>query len=417
MGTTSKISKTYIVIVEDSPVQAKKLRFFLEESGFETAICLNGIHALQSVRERQPTLVISDIIMPDMDGYAFCRAMKADESLKDIPVILLTSLRDPLDIIKGLQSMADNFITKPYDDQYLLNRIQYLLANRQLRKQGSGEMVMEVIFRGEKFQINSERKQILDLLLSVYEAAIYQNEELIKTQDLLTSSNKELLQANEELDAFNRTVTHDLRSPLASIKSMISLIKDNEGKSLKDIKKYISIIDEVTDKMFQLVDDLLRLSQVGAAQMACRTVDIGNLSRKIINTIQLASPTRNVEVIIESNLLCHADKGLMEVILQNLIGNAWKYTGKNPNARIHIGKEPNNESFEFFVSDNGAGFNMESAKNIFSPFERMHTSKEFPGVGIGLTTVKRIVERHGGTIRTEAEVDKGATFYFWLPTL
>ncbi|MBL7113522.1 MAG: response regulator, partial [Bacteroidales bacterium] len=222
----------YVLIVEDSPVQAKRLRFLLEENGFEVGVSANGEQALESLVQKKPVIIISDIVMPGMNGYELCSRIKADREVNNIPVILLTSLRDPLDIIKGLQSGADNFITKPYDDEYLLSRIYYLLANRNLLKSGSAEMVIEIIFRGERYSINSEKKQILDLLLSVYEAAVQRNDELVKAQAELQKLNEDLATANDELESFAHTVSHDLRSPLNIILGYIQLITQEKAPIL-----------------------------------------------------------------------------------------------------------------------------------------------------------------------------------------
>ncbi|NQV02484.1 MAG: response regulator, partial [Bacteroidia bacterium] len=178
-GYNITLGDSYIMAVEDSMVQAKRLKHFLDENNLNSKVFYTAMEAYDAAVTDLPILIISDIVMPGMDGYEFCKKLKDDPVLKEIPIILLTSLRDPLDIIKGLQAGADNFITKPYEEKYLLSRINYLLANREIRRSGGGEMVLEIVFRGNKYAINSDKKQILDLLLSVYEAAVQRNDELI----------------------------------------------------------------------------------------------------------------------------------------------------------------------------------------------------------------------------------------------
>jgi signal transduction histidine kinase len=154
-------------------------------------------------------------------------------------------LQDPQDIIKGLQAGADNFITKPYDEKYLLSRIQYLLINREIRFSGSAEMVIELVFRGEKYHINSEKKQILDLLLSVYEAAIQRNDELIAIKAQLEIANENLKQSNQDLEAFSRSVSHDLKTPLNGIIGFSDfLLDDKESNLSENSKEYLTIINE-----------------------------------------------------------------------------------------------------------------------------------------------------------------------------
>src|SRR3972149_1564601 len=152
-----------ILIVEDSPTQAAKLKFFLEQHDYQVSVANNGKEAIASMSKRKPTIAISDIIMPEMDGYELCRQIKADENLKDIPVILLTSLSDPEDIVRSLECGADNFITKPYEEKYLLSRINYIIANRELRKSEKLEIGIESLFAGQKYVIKSGRRELVPL--------------------------------------------------------------------------------------------------------------------------------------------------------------------------------------------------------------------------------------------------------------
>ena len=182
-----------ILIVEDSPTQAEHLKILLEERGYRFVAVRDGAQALVQVQRRLPDLVVSDVIMPEMDGFELCRRIKADPKMKEVPVILLTSLSDPADVVKGLESGADNFIFKPYDDAYLLKRIEFALANRSLREGDAfSRMGVEVAFNGRKFYITSDRLQILNLLLSTYEAAVQRNQELTAVRDELRSLNENL---------------------------------------------------------------------------------------------------------------------------------------------------------------------------------------------------------------------------------
>lgn len=185
-----------ILIVEDSPTQAMHLKYILQKQDFQVVVAQNGKDALRMMRERKPTIVISDILMPEMDGYELCRQIRADEKLKYIPVILLTQLFDPRDVIRGLLSGADNFVTKPYSEQFLVSRIQYILANQELRRNSITEMGIEIIFAGQKHFITSDRMQILDLLFSTFENAVQRNQEL-------EVANKQLRKALETIETIN----------------------------------------------------------------------------------------------------------------------------------------------------------------------------------------------------------------------
>ncbi|SFH35651.1 diguanylate cyclase (GGDEF) domain-containing protein [Nitrosospira sp. Nsp14] len=203
----SKPSHAEILIAEDSPTQAEKLRYLLEEHGYSVIAVSNGRQALAEAHRRKPTLIVSDVVMPEMDGYMLCREIKRTEELKDIPVVLLTSLSDIRDIMKGLECGADNFIRKPYDNEYLLSRISYLLMNLTLRKNQKMQMGMEIFLGGQKHFITAERQQILDLLISIYEDAIRLNNELHARQLELAHSNHLLNGLYRIAEGLNQAVT------------------------------------------------------------------------------------------------------------------------------------------------------------------------------------------------------------------
>lgn len=167
-----------VLIVEDSPTQVAQLQYSLEKHDYSVSVASNGNEALASIRKRKPTIIIADIVMPEMNGYDLCHQIKNDETLKDIPVILLTTLSDPMDIIKGLECGANNFITKPYKEDLLFNRIQYIVMNKKIREGNAAEIGIDIFFKGRKYRITSDRMQILDLLLSSFETAVQKNEEL-----------------------------------------------------------------------------------------------------------------------------------------------------------------------------------------------------------------------------------------------
>jgi len=191
-----------ILIVEDSPTQSLKLRHVLERHDYHVlAVARDGREALAALAARRPTLVITDINMPGMDGYELCRRIKDDPKLHDLPVILLTSLADPRDILRGLECGADNFIVKPYDEEFLLSRIQYVLANLELRRQAGGKQATEIYFAGHKYQLTTERIHSIDLLLSTYETAVHKNLELSRAKEQLEQQAVELREKNAEMEA------------------------------------------------------------------------------------------------------------------------------------------------------------------------------------------------------------------------
>ena len=181
-----------ILVVEDSPTQAEQLRYILEKNRYRVSVAGNGEEALAMIKGKRPDLVISDILMPEMDGYELCRSIKALDGLQAAPVMLLTSLTDLRDVMRGLECGADNFITKPYDEGYLLSRIGHLLVNRRQPREPEAVREMKITLEGQEYVITADRRQILDLLLSTYEAAIRKNTELVRTRDQLQLINEQL---------------------------------------------------------------------------------------------------------------------------------------------------------------------------------------------------------------------------------
>lgn len=205
-------SDVEILAVEDSLTQAEQLRYILEKEGYRTSVSRNGKEALARMDRSRPTLVISDIVMPEMDGYELCQRIKSDEEYKNTPVILLTSLSDPAAVFKGLEAGADHFISKPYNEEYLLGRISYILTNRALRDQSRMDFGIEVYFGGRRHRITAERVQVIDFLMSAIESAIHKNLELEHTnralreaRDLLAEQARELreLSLRDELTGLN----------------------------------------------------------------------------------------------------------------------------------------------------------------------------------------------------------------------
>jgi light-regulated signal transduction histidine kinase (bacteriophytochrome) len=226
----------------------------------------------------------------------------------------------------------------------------------------------------------------------------------------------ELQAVNKELEAFCYSVSHDLRAPLRSIDGFSqALLEDCYDQLDATGQNYLRRIRAATQRMGQLIDDLLNLSRVTRSDMTVETVDLSLLASSICTELQQSHLDRQVEFAIQSGLLAQGDTRLLRVLLGNLLNNAWKFTSKKAQAQIEFGAMPTESGVPvYFVRDNGAGFNMEYANKLFRPFQRLHGMHEFPGNGIGLATVQRIVHRHGGRVWAEGTVDGGATFYFTL---
>ena len=221
--------------------------------------------------------------------------------------------------------------------------------------------------------------------------------------------------ANEELEAFSYSVSHDLRAPLRIIDGFSrALSKDYQDKLGDDGKADINWIRESVLKMGRLIDDLLQLSRVGRTEPHFMHVNLSALAQSILDELRKEEPERQVRVVIQPEQIACADAGLLHIALENLLSNAWKFTGKVPDACIEFGARDIGGERVYFVKDNGAGFNMAYVDRLFTPFERLHNETEFPGMGIGLAIVRRIITMHGGRVWAEGEVEQGATFSFTL---
>jgi PAS domain S-box-containing protein len=237
-----------------------------------------------------------------------------------------------------------------------------------------------------------------------------------RAEDSVRQLNVELEAANKELESFSYSVSHDLRAPLRGIDGFShTLLQDYAGQLDARGRDYLQRVRAASQRMGQLIDDLLELARLSRGEMQRALVDVSALARSVAGELQQSQPGRRVELIVAPGMRAHADPTLLRVALVNLLGNAWKFTGRLSQAHIEMGVTQHNGETAFFVRDNGAGFDMAYADKLFAAFQRLHGRQEFEGTGIGLATVQRIVHRHGGRIWAEARVGQGATFYFTLP--
>jgi PAS domain S-box-containing protein len=229
-------------------------------------------------------------------------------------------------------------------------------------------------------------------------------------------ANEEALKkAYEDLESFSYSVSHDLRAPLRAMDGFSDELLEEYKDKLDDRgRDYLGRIRQSAQRMARLIDDLLNLSRLGRTKIARETVDLSEMARRIYAELQRAEPQRRVELTVTPGMTAHADPTLIRVVLENLIGNAWKYTSHHPTARIEVGVDRQQGEPIYFVRDDGAGFDMEYRPKLFGAFQRLRTDDRFPGTGIGLASVRRIIHRHGGEVSARGAVEKGATFTFTL---
>lgn len=221
--------------------------------------------------------------------------------------------------------------------------------------------------------------------------------------------------ANKELEAFSYSVSHDLRAPLRSIDGFSqALIEDYENILDKTGKNYLTRVRSAAQRMSTLIDDMIKLARVSRTTIEKKELNLSSIASSIADTLLESDPERNANFVIQPDVTVTGDKNLIKVIMQNLMENAWKFTSKQAETRIEFGAKKLDGETVYYVRDNGAGFDINYAKKLFAPFQRLHKESDFPGTGIGLSTVQRIVHRHLGKIWAEGEIDEGATFYFTL---
>jgi len=280
-------------------------------------------------------------------------------------------------------------------------------------------------FSQEKRQLEGTQRAVLNILedfegekANVEQANVQLEREIQerkRAEEEIQRTNRDLLAANKELEAFSYSVSHDLRTPLRSIDGFSqALLEDYADKLDATAQEHLRRVRSAAQRMAALIDDMLNLSRVTRCELHRQKLDLSAMAMLIAAELQEAEPGRSVELVIESGLSGVGDPQLLRVALENLLRNSWKYTSGHAAARIEFGKSMENEKHSFFVRDDGAGFDPRYADRLFGAFQRLHTAKEFPGTGVGLATVQRIIHRHGGEIWAKAAVEKGATFYFTL---
>ena len=363
-----------ILVVDDMPDNLQVLAEILIREGYVVRPVTSAAAAFRTMAAALPELVLADIKMPGMDGFEFCRRMKAEQRTEDIPVIFISALGETKDKLRAFEAGGVDYITKPFQAEEVVARVRTHLAMYELRR-------------------------------SLHAA----NQEL-------TARGAQLEAANKELEAFAYSVSHDLRAPLRAIDGFSeALMQDCLDQLDSDGMNYLTRIRTGAARMGQLIEDLLKLSQLNRAQLNLVEADLSGLCGNVLGQLATADPDRRVDVSIQPGLRVRADGQLLRVMVENLLGNAWKFTARCEAARIEVGRTAHpEEGGAFFIRDNGAGFDMAFRDKLFQPFQRLHRKDEFEGTGIGLAIVQRIAHRHGGMVWAEAEPGRGAAFFFRL---
>ncbi len=356
-----------ILAVDDRPENLYALATVLQDSGAELVTAASGQEALAATLNHDFALALLDVQMPEMDGYELATLLRGDPKTSNLPIIFLTafSLRDA-QIFRGYESGAVDYIVKPYEPVILQSKVRVLLG-------------------------------------------------MHRQQRVLEQQRATLQALNEELEAFTYSVSHDLRAPLRAINGFAEiLVEDHRDALAPDAAQLLDRVTSEGHRMERLIEDLLRLSRVARVELNPTQIDLAEIAQRILGRLRETEPSRRVVLIAPESLPVVADAGLVEQALDNLLSNAWKFTSERDSARIEIGLAHHRGEQALFVRDNGVGFDPRYASRLFSPFQRLHDAQRFPGTGVGLSTVRRIVRRHGGWIRFESAPEQGATFFFTL---
>lgn len=392
--TRSLLATKKILAVDDSPTYLEELGEALREEGYDVISARSGEEAIELLAVQAVDCILLDLLMPGLSGQETCHRIKAAPSVRDVPLIMLTALEDRQAMIQGLSVGADDYISKSSEFEVLKARVRAQIRRKQ--------------FEDENRRI---REELLRTELEAAEARAAR--ELAATRAVLV---EELERKNRELEAFSYSVSHDLRAPLRSIDGFSQALLEDCAHTLNPKSRdHLQRVRSAAQRMGELIDDLLQLSRVGRAEIHRSRMNLSEIARAVVTELQKREPERRVEVDIQETPLADVDSRLMRVVLENLLGNAWKFTANVPQPRVQFLRERTANGPAFVVRDNGAGFDMTYVEKLFRPFQRLHSATEFPGTGIGLATVHRIVDRHGGRVWAQGGVGGGAAIYFTIP--
>jgi signal transduction histidine kinase len=365
-------AKPKVLLVDDIEANLVALEALLESVACEPVRAQSGNEALRLLLKHEFAVVLLDVQMPDMDGYEVARYARDNPATRDVPIVFVTATHETKEsVFRGYDAGAFDLLFKPIDPYVLRSKVQVFLdlyVGRQRLRQ----------------EIEAHRQTLA------------------------------------EVEAFNYSVSHDLRAPLRPLDGFSAALLEDYGDKLDDTAKdYLRRIRAGAQRMGRLIDDLLALSRVSRAALNAKPVDLSALISDIGAELRADTPARDVQLTCEPGARVSGDPGLLRIAMENLLRNAWKFTAGRSPATIVFGKtsgeKTTDEESVFFIRDNGVGFDPAYSAKLFQPFQRLHSADRFEGTGIGLAIVNRIIRRHNGRIWGESTPDGGATFYFTLP--
>ncbi len=412
---------TTVLIADDIEANRFLLQSILTSKGHRVTEAANGAEALSFALADPPGIIITDILMPVMDGFELCRRWRAEERLRDIPFVVYTATYlDTKHEELALNLGVDRYLSKPQDIETLNEVVEELIEEYKKRKRSTDTRPLEdemallkqynkVLFEKLEQKISQLKNKITECQMAEEQIRVMnaQLEERVKERTA------ELVAANRQLESFSYSVSHDLRSPLRAITGFTALLEEHMRDSLDDEgRRLLSVITENASKMRQLIDELLEFSRSGRAELTKRQIDMNTMARSVFEQLVSREGRENAEFRAGDLPPAHADPILMRQVWTNLLSNALKFSSKKEKPVIEIGSRVEDGRVFYFVRDNGAGFDNKYAGKLFGVFQRLHDARDFPGVGVGLAIVRQIIIRHGGTVRLEGKSGEGAVFWF-----
>jgi two-component system sensor histidine kinase/response regulator len=375
-GTTE--TNVSILLVDDDPTKRFALKTILAPLGEDVVEASSGADALRQLLRKEFAVVLLDVRMPGMDGFETAQLIRQRPRSELTPIIFVTALNQgETSAGRGYELGAVDFVFAPVVPAILRAKVAVFVE----------------LYRAQQ-ELRRYRTQL---------------------EHLVEERTTALTAINRELEAFSYLVSNDLRAPLLAFDGLSeALLADYGGKLDDRAKDYLQRMRRASQRMGDVFDGLQSLFRVTGGDIHRENVDVSAMAAEIVEEMKASNPDRRVTVTIQPDLSVSGDVRLVRILLGNLISNAWKFTGNKEDATIEVGREGVDGESRLFVRDNGAGFDMINAHKLFGAFQRLHSQSEFPGMGIGLATVRRIVNRHGGRCWAEGAVGEGATFYFVL---
>jgi DNA-binding response OmpR family regulator len=394
VDTRSLLGPKTILAVDDDSAYLHELTDALKGEGYAIVCTRSGEEALELLAVQPMDCIVLDQELSGLGGHETCGLIKAAPVVGAVPIVLLAEAERQDALVSGLGAGADDVVGKAAGFDVLKARLRAQLRRRQVED--------------ERRRI---REELLRKELEATEARAAQT--LAETRAALV---EELERKNRELEAFSYSVSHDLRAPLRSITGFSRVLLDDADALPPATTALLTRISAAARRMGELIDDLLELSRVSSAALRREPTDLAEIAREVTAMLRGRDPERQVDVVVPATLAADADRRLLTVVFENLLGNSWKFTGRTAGARIEVGSQAGADGETVYtIRDNGAGFDMAYAAKLFRPFQRLHAATDFEGTGVGLATVQRIVDRHGGRVWAEGCVGQGAGFFFTLP--